>query len=115
MKTGYFGKLKFYPKNLRFVSIARFCKFWTGERYLTLAPLADMFGLNNPQEFKKQYSERVLAKLDPKKVYEELADAVILCYEKWDDIKSGKTFCHRRLVAEWLEKELCVSVPELEI
>ena len=114
MKTGYFGKIKSYPKDLQFVSIARFCKFWTGERYLALAPLPDMFGLNNPEEYKKQYAERILAKLDPRKVYEDLSDAVILCYEKWEDIRSGKTFCHRRLVAEWLEKELGVEVPELQ-
>lgn len=112
MKTGYFGKLKSYPKDLRFVSIARFCKFWTGERYLALAPLPDMFGLGE-EEYKKQYAERILAKLDPKKVYEELFDAVILCYEKWEDIKSDKTFCHRHLVAKWLEKELGVNIDEL--
>jgi len=46
--------------------------------------------------------------LDAKKVYEELGeDSILLCWEKSGD------FCHRRLVAEWLEKELNVKVNEI--
>ena len=36
-----------------------------------------------------------------------------MCYEKWADIESGKTFCHRRIVAKWLEDNLGVKVEEL--
>ncbi|MCL6442574.1 MAG: DUF488 domain-containing protein, partial [Alicyclobacillus sp.] len=40
--------------------------------------------------------------------YEELGEnAVLLCYEKHND------WCHRRMVADWFEKELGVVVPEL--
>ena len=33
MKTGYFGKVKSYPKDRgnKFISIARFNRFWKGE------------------------------------------------------------------------------------
>jgi len=36
-------------------------------------------------------------------------DAILLCWEN-----SG-VFCHRRLVAEWFEEELGVSVPEVGV
>jgi uncharacterized protein (DUF488 family) len=59
-------------------------------------------------EYRAAYQE-ILDRLDPRKVYQELGeDAILLCFEK-----AGE-FCHRRLVAEWLERELGVEVPEWE-
>jgi hypothetical protein len=53
--------------------------------------------------------QKILDKLDPQKVFDDLAeDAIMLCWEP-----PGK-FCHRRLVAKWLEECLGVTVPELE-
>jgi uncharacterized protein (DUF488 family) len=50
-----------------------------------------------------------LDKLDPQKVFDDLGeDAILLCWE------APCQFCHRRLVAEWLEKHLGVNVPELQ-
>lgn len=116
MNTGYFGKVKSYPKNLKFVSIARFNRFWSGDKYLALAPTPDMLKIEDENEYKKLYYERVLNKLDPLKVYNDLGEnAVLLCYEKWTDIKEKKTFCHRRMVAEWLEENISeLKVDELE-
>lgn len=58
-------------------------------------------------EYIRRYAEETLFKLDPAIVYRELGeDAVLLCWEG-----AGK-FCHRRLVAEWFETNLGVSVPE---
>jgi len=52
--------------------------------------------------------QKILDGLDPQEVFEDLReDAILLCWEA-----PGK-FCHRRLVAEWLEKSLGVKVPEL--
>ncbi len=53
-----------------------------------------------------------LAALSPRKVYDDLValggvDAVLLCH-----CLPG-AFCHRRLVAEWLEAKLGISVPEI--
>ena len=116
MFTGYFGNLKNYPQNkgYKFISIARFNKFWCGEEYIKLAPPAEIIKIEDENLYTKIYYEKVLNKLNPKEVYAELGDnAVLLCYEKWDDIKDGKTFCHRRIVAKWLEENLGIKVEEL--
>jgi uncharacterized protein YeaO (DUF488 family) len=63
----------------------------------------------------EKYRDEILRKLSPIKVYEELIDTLnnsdkhhlaLLCYEKPRDP------CHRRIVAEWLEKGNGISVPE---
>lgn len=116
MFTGYFGKVKSYPKDkgYKFVSIARFNRFWNGEEFKLLAPPADIIKIEDEELYTKLYYEKVLNKLNPQEVYKELGDnAVLLCYEKWADIGNGKTFCHRRIVAKWLEDSLRVKVEEL--
>ena len=116
MFTGYFGNLKNYPQNkgYKFISIVRFNKFWRGEEYKKLAPPAEIVKLEDENLYTKIYYEKVLNKLNPHEVYAELGDnAVLLCYEKWDDIKDGKTFCHRRIVARWLEENMGIKVEEL--
>ena len=46
--------------------------------------------------------------LDPETVYKELGeDSIIICYERYDK------FCHRFIVAEWLEKELGIEISEV--
>ncbi len=117
MYTGYFGKLKIYKKKdgIEFVSIARYNRFWEGKEYKKLAPPKEIINIEDKILYEKLYYEKVLNKLNPKVVYDELGEnAVLLCYEKWDDIRAGKTFCHRRIVAEWLERELGINVQELE-
>ena len=116
MYTGYFGNIKNYDnnQNYNFVSIARFNRFWKGKEYKKLAPPAEIIKIEDENLYTKIYYEKVLNKLNPKEVYAELGDnAVLLCYEKWDDIKDGKTFCHRRIVAKWLEENLGIKVEEL--
>lgn len=74
---------------------------------MPLAPTSDMLKIENAAEYESVYRERILAKLDPKKVYSDLGEnAVLLCYEKWDDIRTGKKFCHRRIIADWLEESI---------
>jgi len=59
------------------------------------------------EEYRQKY-QAILARLDPRKVYEDLGqEAVLLCWEQPGE------FCHRRLVAAWLEEALGVTVPEL--
>lgn len=116
MFTGYFGKMKSYPKDkgYKFISIARFNRFWKGEEFKLLAPPAEIIKIEDEELYTNLYYEKVLKKLDPQEVYNQLGDnAVLLCYEKWADIESGKTFCHRRIVAKWLEDNLGVKVEEL--
>lgn len=112
MKTSYFGN-KAMTKDPQAVSIARYAPRWWGQgrRCIALAPSADLLkrskaGLPWP-EFVKEYQRDVLDKLNPAKVYADLKDSIICCWEK-----PGED-CHRRLVAEWLEKALDIKVPEL--
>lgn len=116
MFTGYFGKVKSYAKDkgYKFVSIARFNRFRNGEEFKLLAPPADIIKIEDEELYTKLYYEKVLNKLNPQEVYKELGDnAVLLCYEKWADIEKSKTFCHRRIVAKWLEDNLGIKVEEL--
>ena len=75
-------------------------------RYPALAPTRQMLKMGEA-EYRAAYQE-ILDRLDPRKVYQELGeDAVLLCWEKPGE------FCHRRLVAEWLEEHLGVTIIEL--
>ena len=117
MKTGYFGKVRSYPKDkgYRFVSITRFNKFWNGEEFKLLAPPAEIIKIEDEELYTKLYYEKVLNKLNPQDVYNQLGEnAVLLCYEKWADIESGKAFCHRRIVAKWLEDNLGIKINEID-
>ena len=88
-------------------------KGWTGRAYEPLAPpwrlvQAAKSGEIDEEEYTRSFREEVLSKLDPAAVYADLGeDAVLLCWER------AGAFCHRRLVAEWLEEELGVLVPEV--
>jgi len=91
-------------------------KGWKGRVYEELAPswqllnMVKMAGKRlDPKEYACRYREEVLSSLDAQKVFDDLdEDAILLCWEK------PGAFCHRRLVAEWLEEELGISVPEVK-
>ncbi|MDF0593744.1 DUF488 family protein [Methanotrichaceae archaeon M04Ac] len=111
MQTSNFSRSGADP---RAVAISRAQpKGWTGRVYEPLAPswrlLAEaLSGEIDEDEYIQRYRAEVLSKLDPREVYADLGeDAVLLCWEM------AGAFCHRRLVAEWLEEELGVSVPEV--
>jgi uncharacterized protein (DUF488 family) len=109
MQTSYFAKSSRHPNA---VSIAGRCpREFSGREYKTLAPRYWFFAKykrdHDEKFYTEQYQKLILNFLDPKKVFEELgADAVLLCWEK------PGVFCHRRLVAEWLEKSLGIEIPE---
>ena len=53
-----------------------------------------------------------MSKISPEEAYAALSDldvgeTVLLCWEKPGD------FCHRRLVADWLEKAIGIKISEL--
>jgi uncharacterized protein (DUF488 family) len=61
------------------------------------------------EEFEREFNRCVLEKLDAREILDEIGDdAVLLCWEK-----AGE-FCHRKLVAEWLSRELGIEVKERE-
>jgi hypothetical protein len=41
-------------------------------------------------------------------------EPVLLCYEHYPDHKADD-WCHRRMVAQWLEQSLGMSVTEMEL
>jgi uncharacterized protein (DUF488 family) len=94
------------------VSIAGKAPNWyKGKEYKKLAPkywFFKKFKEDGDETFyKEQYQKEVLDTLNPKEIYENLKDSTLICWET-----KGK-FCHRRLVAEWLENKLNINIPEL--
>lgn len=109
MFTSNFSNVKKLPPELNPISIARGNPTWfNGQCYMALAPTWEMIKRMTWSQYNQSYNN-ILSRLDPKKVFEELGDnAVLLCWEKIP----GKTPCHRRLVAEWLENALNIEIPE---
>jgi hypothetical protein len=110
MNTSYYAKRQTLVNP---VSIAGKAPTWyKGRQYKKLAPkfwFFQKYKLDHDEVFyTKCFYDEVLCELDSKTVFEELGeDATLLCWEK-----SGQ-FCHRRLVAEWLQNNLHIEVPEL--
>lgn len=125
--TSYFAKVDTLKQHCIVpVSIARFQPKWLiGDNALPvvdcLAPTKDIlrdrkqFGLSDAQYTARFYNE-VLSKLDATVIASQLTEyskrygnnwtIALCCYER-----PGQ-FCHRRLVAEWLQRELGIEVPE---
>jgi len=111
MKTSYFA---ISCKDPNAVSISLVTpKFAKNIRvYKKLAPSSELlFKIKNKyishEEYEEIYTEEVLDLLDPIEVYAELGpDAIICCWEK-----TGK-FCHRHIVARWLEHHLGIEITE---
>lgn len=55
-----------------------------------------------------EYYRQVLSKLNPREVLEYLKNRIMMCYE------DPNLFCHRHIVAAWLETELGITVPEVK-
>ena len=111
LKTSYFARAAHEPGA---VSIARFPpKWYTGSRYLPLAPSADMLKIVDWDEYRLRYHDEILSVLDPDEVLRDLGvngsdhDILLLCFEK------ERTHCHRGLVAMWLQETRGIRVPEL--
>lgn len=95
MKTGYFGKVRSYPKDkgYRFVSIARFAKFWDGDTYPLLAPPAEIIKIKDEKLYEKIYYEKVLSRLNPQQVFDDLGDnAVCFVMKNMPTLKRAQLF-----------------------
>ena len=111
--TSYFAKLKSLPENIIPISICGKAPDWyKGLQYKKFAPKYGFFmewKKNHDNDYYiKCFNEQVLDKLNVLTVMRDLIDLansteyhigkeiVLICYEKPSD------FCHRHLVAEWL-------------
>jgi hypothetical protein len=81
---------------------------WRGARCTVLAPPRPLIKIMDPETFISLYKAQVLDKLDPHKIIKDLGgdNFILLC---WED---PGVFCHRRVVAAWMQKEAGVLVEE---
>lgn len=90
---------------------------YQGDYYKELAPKLTFWKIwhenigkvseeENNKYYIQEYWKQVLSKLDPEKIYNELNNSILLCYEP------NTEFCHRHIVAAWFELLLGVRVPE---
>lgn len=108
--TTYFSNVINLPNNIAPVSIAlKPPKDWSGFQYRVLAPKEEFFYKwreNRDNEYYIEHFEaEVLAPLDASEVVGELfklaepyASIALVCYELPNE------FCHRHLVARWLQQ-----------
>jgi len=108
MQTSYFARYK----GTDGVSIAVGSPRWfKGDKYALLCPTWDIiesyFKTNDWKVYEERYRKEILSKLDPNKVYEDLKDKVILCWER------SNCNCHRHIVAAWIKENTGHDVEEI--
>jgi hypothetical protein len=105
----YTGSFRTCASNVHCVSIARSNpKSFSGKQYFSLAPTRAMLKLRSIDDFYRAYKSGVLDKLNPLQVLRDLGPNAIMCC--WEDFNFC---CHRRMVGEWLEEQLGITVPEI--
>lgn len=111
--TSYYARSGTHPNAVAISIISP--GFYKGKKYLKLAPTWDLLkAYKSGQVDDKGYTEWYLRLLNernltPEQVVAELEEgSVLLCYEG-----PGK-FCHRHVVAEWLEAGADVEVTEIQ-
>jgi hypothetical protein len=103
------------------ICIARYAPRGTPAGYRMFEALAPgkWFNTAPEDEYRRLYFGEILGKLDPRQVVADLedlaggAEPVLLCWEK--PPLTAKNWCHRRMVAEWLQDKLGLDVPELVV
>ena len=118
--TSYFGNLKKLKEN-NIVPIGICCyppKDFHGSNLIAIAPTPDILNncRSNHQEFRKRYKNEVLYLFkDPSIFVDRIKfisngnDCALCCFEKPDE------FCHRHLVAYWLEECMGIAVDEVKV
>jgi hypothetical protein len=89
----------------------------SGYRRLRMLEPGNWFRSVSPARFLDLYSE-ILDRLEPVEIYDRLMalgdNPVMLCWESASDCHFGRAWCHRHLVAQWLEERLGIEVPEVD-
>ena len=114
--TSYFAKIEniAYPLSI----CGRAPSWYTGPQYKKLAPKIEFFNQYkaneiDADEYTQEFNRLVLEPLDANVVLKDLLElagpnATLLCYEKPND------FCHRHLVADWLNRSLNLNIAEMQ-
>ncbi len=81
---------------------------WRGARCPVLAPPRPLIKIMDEATFIPLYRAQVLDTLDPHKIIRDLGgdNFIMLCWE------APGVFCHRRVVAVWLEKATGIKIEE---
>lgn len=90
------------------VSVSRGTPGWFRGCYKLsdVAPTWAMVKMTSAEKYDEAY-RKILDSLDAKKIYESLPEkCALLCYEKYPD------WCHRRMLAEWMEEEIGIEITE---
>lgn len=112
MFTSYYAK---HANNRNAVAISiRPPSWYVGKTYPILAPTWELVrGIHSGQLSEAAYTQSYMELIkrrgvSPHKILSNLGeDAILLCYEPPDE------FCHRHIIAIWMETELGIVVPEL--
>ena len=120
--TSYFGALKKLPQDFAPIAICGKMMFpWSGLRYPKLAPKRAFFDewkrTGDNDYYIQHFYDEVLLPLNPREVISELFDLVgdrkkticLMCYE------TPEKFCHRHLVADWLNGMDGITCMEWEV
>jgi len=109
--TSYYGRNESHENAISISASAP--KSFKGPHMTVLAPSWELLnGYKDGKITKAQYATKYIEllesrKLTPQIVYDSISNgSILLCYEKPGD------FCHRRILAEWLEKNLNVMINE---
>ena len=120
MKTGIYKQIK-EKKNNGYISISLYSSKneFVKHEYKSLAPNWKLYeDLKSKkisvEKFIFNYNEQ-LDSLNPNRVFEDLNLLVSGCEPIIMTNGSKKKFCHRHLVAEWLENNLDINVEEYKI
>lgn len=116
--TSYFGnKKKLEEFGIIPVSICLYPPRWfNGIRMKSVAPTSSiLFAKNQTTErYVERFKDEVLSRVDPHQFFENLKsvsggkDVALCCFEKPNE------FCHRHIVAEWLNNSLGLNVCEFD-
>ena len=118
--TSYFGNLKNLKKhNIVPIGVSRFPpKDFNGPNLISIAPTIDLLNSckNNHPLYVKRYKNEILRiQGNPEDFVNMLEfisdgkDVALCCYEKPDE------FCHRHLIAEWLNETVNMGVEEFKV
>lgn len=115
MKQFYTSNYSKKGRDPKAVSIsAKAPSYFYGRWYLYLAPSWEIingikYGGWTEADYTRAYLDLIINErnLTPERVVDDLEDgSILLCYEKTSD------FCHRHIVAEWIESETGILVRE---
>ena len=121
--TGYYGNVRKYrAAGCLAIGISVGTPQWLKDDddkalvfYRALAPTYNLIHIEDEAEYTRRYEQEILAKLNPNLVLgdlirmakaQEAHKIILLCYEK------PPKFCHRSLVAKWLNKTTGAGVCE---